>query len=218
MDKFLKVEFHTHSMYSPDSFSRLEDMIAAARKTGVDRLIITDHNTIEGALKAKEIDPELIIVGEEVQTDKGELLVSFVLENIPSGTPYRTAINLLREQGAFISVSHPFDPGRSGWAPEELIELAGLVDAFEVFNARVYHPSDNLNALEFAGKYNKPGTVGSDAHMVREIGVATLKLPWFSNADELKQVIGLGEPLVQLSPHWVHYYSGFAQTFRKLVR
>ena len=218
MNEFLNVEFHCHSMYSDDSFSRLEDMIFEAKKKGVDRLIITDHHTIEGAQIAEKMAPDVVIVGEEIQTDKGELLAAYVKVNIPDGTPYRKAIEMLREQDAFISVSHPFDVKRSGWTTTELVELAGLVDAFEVFNARVYHPSENMNALAFAQEHNKPGTVGSDAHMVREIGVATLKLPYFSNGNELRKVINAGEPLVKLSPTWVHYYSGFAQTFKKLVR
>jgi predicted metal-dependent phosphoesterase TrpH len=217
MKEYLNVEFHCHSCYSPDSMSSLEDMIAAARNKGLDRLIITDHNSIQGAKIAQKMAPDLIIVGEEVQTDKGELLVAFVEEEVAEGTPYLEAIKILKQQNAFISVSHPFDPRRSGWTKKDLLELVDLVDAFEVFNAHVYHEKENTDALEFAHQVNKPGTVGSDAHMVREIGTATLKLPWFSNSDELRRVIALGEPQGKLSPFWANFSSGLTKRYKKLT-
>ena len=46
-------------------------------------------------------------------TTKGELLAAFVKEAIPRIDPDRSH-QRLREQGAFISVSHPFDSMRSG--------------------------------------------------------------------------------------------------------
>ena len=57
------VEFHCHTMASKDSLTKPKDLIATARRRGIDRLIITDHNTIAGAMKAKDLDSELVIVG-----------------------------------------------------------------------------------------------------------------------------------------------------------
>jgi len=59
----LKVDFHCHSEYSSDSFNRIPALISTARKASLDRLVITDHNSIRGALIAKQLAPELIIVG-----------------------------------------------------------------------------------------------------------------------------------------------------------
>ncbi len=110
-----RVEFHCHSRYSPDSLSSARGLIDAARDRGIDRLVITDHNTIRGALAAKALDPERIIVGEEILTQRGELLAAFVSEEVPAMLDPQEAIQRLRQQGAFISVSHPFDRARSGW-------------------------------------------------------------------------------------------------------
>ena len=140
MNNWLKVEFHCHTLYSKDSANRLAPLLAAARRRGIDRLVITDHNTIQGALAAKVLDPQRVIVGEEVLTDRGELLAAFVREELPRGLPWREAVDRLRAQGAFISVSHPFDLRRHGWQLEHLIELAPYVDAIEVFNSRSYSP------------------------------------------------------------------------------
>ena len=131
------VEFHCHTNASKDSLTEPADLVTAARRKGIDRLIITDHNTIAGARAAQALNPELVIVGEEIMTTRGEILASFVQEEIPAGlTPHQT-IRRLRDQGAFISVSHPFDRLRKGaWLEQDLERIIDQVDAIEVFNAR----------------------------------------------------------------------------------
>ena len=64
------------------------------------------------------------------------------------------ALKRLQDQNAFISVSHPFDIQRSGWPLESLIKLAPLVDAIEVFNARVIQHEFNAKAMAFAREFN----------------------------------------------------------------
>jgi predicted metal-dependent phosphoesterase TrpH len=111
---FFTVEFHCHTNASKDSLTKVHDLISMAHKRGLDRLVITDHNTISGAVEAHKIDPELVIVGEEIMTTQGEILTAYVLEEIPAGLPPQVVIKRLKEQGAFISVSHPYDSMRAG--------------------------------------------------------------------------------------------------------
>jgi predicted metal-dependent phosphoesterase TrpH len=125
-------------------------------------------------------------------------------------------IELLRGQGAFISVSHPFDEFRSGWPVELLKEIAPLVDAFETCNARVLNPRMNQAAVDFAAQYHLPGTAGSDAHDPYEVGRISLELPVFSNALELKQVIWQGTVVGKISPAWVHGFSVLAKAAKKM--
>src|SRR6266542_3450419 len=135
------VEFHCHTNASKDSLTRPEDLVTAARQKGIHRLVITDHNTIAGARAAQALNPELVIVGEEIMTDRGEILASFVTEEIPTGLTPQETIRRLKEQGAFISVSHPFDKFRSGgWEEVDLLEILPSVDAIEVFNSRCMLP------------------------------------------------------------------------------
>lgn len=182
----LTVETHCHTNASGDCLVRIEDLIARCHERGVNRVVITDHSTIKGALRAKELDPQLVIVGEEVLTTKGELLCAFVTEEIPRRLEPLEAIRRLRQQGAFISVSHPFDPRRSGWTVDDLVELAPLVDAIETFNARNIRQVYNQRALEFAQQHNLRGTAGSDAHTLLEVGRATMHLPDFKDADSMR--------------------------------
>ncbi len=36
--KMVRAEFHCHSIYSPDSINRLEQLLQTAREVGIDRL------------------------------------------------------------------------------------------------------------------------------------------------------------------------------------
>ncbi len=216
MEQTLKVEFHCHSNASRDSLTRLDDLLRKARRAGIDRLMLTDHNTIKGALEAHRMDPELVIVSEEIKTLDGELLGYFLTDEVPRGLPPEDAIALLRKQGAFISVPHPFDRRRHGWALDDLLRIAPLVDAVEVFNSRCQAPWLNLQAAEFARIHNMAGTVGSDAHTLPEVGRSTLTLPYFSNADELRQVIREGKAQTQISSPFIHLTSTYARFFKKM--
>jgi hypothetical protein len=213
----MRVEFHCHTNASADSQVRPADLVATCRQLGIDRVVVTDHWSIAGALEAKRLDPELVIVGEEVLTNRGELLAAFVTEEIPRGLPYREAIQNLRQQGAFISVSHPFDPRRSNWTAQELEVLAPLVDAFETFNSRNLRPIYNAAAAEFARRHGLPGTAGSDAHTLAELGRATMRLPDFADGEGLRQVIGQAEFRTQSSGPWVRLTSRWTRIMGKLA-
>ena len=213
----LRVEFHCHTIYSKDSLARPQALVAAARRRGVDRLIITDHNSTGGALEAQRLDPELVIVGEELMTTRGELLTAFVTEELPSGLEPLEAIRRLRVQGAFISVSHPFDIYRKGhWELPDLLEIALLVDAIETFNARCMDMRPNLQAREFARRHILAGTAGSDAHTAMEIGRATLTMDEFDDTDGLRRVIRSGQERARLSSPLIHLTSRYASTLKNL--
>ena len=213
----ISVEFHCHTYASKDSLTRPADLIATARRKGIDRVIVSDHNSIAGARESHGIDPELVIVGEEIMTTKGEILAAFVKEEVPPDlTPLET-INILKEQGAFISVSHPFDELRKGgWMEHDLLEILPLVDAIEVYNSRCMLPRFNRRAELFAQKHNIAGTVGSDAHAAFEVGRSLLLLDQFTGPDEMRKVIRRGIPKVKWSPPWFHLTSRYASMIKKI--
>jgi predicted metal-dependent phosphoesterase TrpH len=211
------VEFHCHTIYSKDSLTRPADLVATARRKKIDLVIVTDHNSIAGALAARALDPELVIIGEEIMTTQGELLAAFVQQEIPPYLTPQETIKRLKEQGAFISVSHPFDELRNGaWHEDDLLEILPLVDAIEVYNSRCMSLSFNRRANEFAEKHNIAGTVGSDAHAAFELGRSLMLLDQFTGPDEMRQVIRRGAPRVRSSPPWFHLLSRYASIRKKL--
>ena len=211
----LRVEFHCHTNASKDSLTTPRELVETCRRKGIDRVVVTDHNSIMGALAAQALDPERVIVGEEIMTTRGEILAAFVTEEIPARLTPQETIRRLREQGAFISVSHPFDQFRSGgWKEPDLLEILPLVDAIEVYNSRCFLPRFNREARQFAEKHNMAGTVGSDAHAAFELGRSLLLLEQFDGPDEMRKVIRNGIPKVRWSPPWFHLTSRYA-TIRK---
>jgi len=214
----LRTEFHSHTLASKDSLLRPADLVAAAWRKRIDRVVVTDHNSVAGARAAHALDPELVIVGEEIMTTRGEILAAYVTEEIPAQLTPQETIRRLREQGAFISVSHPFDELRQGgWKEPDLLEILPLVDAIEVYNSRCMRPIFNQRAKAFAEAHNIPGTVGSDAHTAFELGRSLLVLDQFQGPQEMRQVVRRGRPVTRWSPPWIHLTSRYA-TLRKKIK
>ena len=215
----LRVEFHCHTNFSKDSLTRPRDLVDTCRRKGIDRVVVTDHNTVAGAGAAHALDPKLVIVGEEIMTTRGEILAAFVSEEVPKGLSPQETIRRLKAQGAFISVSHPFDRWRAGgWWEDDLLEVLPQVDAIEVYNSRCMNPRFNREARQFAEKHNVAGTVGSDAHAAFELGRSLMLLEPFEGPDGLRKVIRAGIPKVRWSPPWFHITSRYASIYQKVTR
>jgi predicted metal-dependent phosphoesterase TrpH len=214
----LTVELHSHTIASDDCLMRPADIARTCQCAGIDRLAVTDHNTLAGALAVQALAPELVILGEEIMTTQGELLAYFVREEVPPGLSPAETIARLRAQGCAISVSHPFDRLRKGaWQPADLAAIVPLVDAIEVFNARCIYPEDNARALTFAREHAIIGTVGSDAHSHRELGRAVVLVPAAANRAELLAGLAAGQRRTRLSSPAIHMTSRFAKTWKRLT-
>lgn len=212
-----RVELHAHTYYSRDCLLEPEQIVATCRHKGIDKLVVTDHNAIEGALELKRLAPELVLVGEEILTTEGELLAFFVQEFVPPGLSPHEAIARLRDQGAFISVSHPYDRLRHGaWREPALLEILDEVDALEVFNARCVFNADNAAALACARRHNKLETVGSDSHTSREIGRALVEIEPFDSPETFRTNLATARYSTTLSSVWIHFASTYAKWVRRL--
>lgn len=207
----IRLELHCHTYHSEDSLMTPGQILEVCDKRGIDRVAITDHNTIAGALQAADLAPERVIVGEEIMTTRGELLAYFVSEEVPPGLSPEETIGRLRQQGAVISVSHPFDRMRKGaWDPPSLLAILPLVDALETFNARTWSPGPNRLAAAWAAEHGLLATAGSDAHMPGEIGRATVALPEFSGPEAFLESLKEGRIDTRRSAPWVHLFSRYA--------
>lgn len=209
MGKLIKVDFHVHSIASWDSLSKGEDLYQQAKKIGLGKLIFTDHNSIAEGMRLQKMYPEFVIVGEEILTSKAEILAIFVKEEIPKDIEPLEAFKRLRDQGAFISLSHPYAPMRFRWAEEEMEAYMPYLDAIEISNARCIQGM-NRSAMKFAADHGLCGTAGSDAHGVPELGAMGLELPDFHTADELRRSIKSARVFGKESPLWVRVYSSGA--------
>ena len=212
----VRVDFHVHSIASSDSLSLGEDLYKRAKALGLGKLIITDHNTTRTAAELQKAYPDFVIVGEEILTTKGEILAIFVKEELPKGIEPLEAFKRLRDQGAFISLSHPYAYMRHGWTEAEMEEYMPYLDAIETANARNI-PEMNRSAVRFAAEHGLCGTAGSDSHGLKELGAMGLVLPDFNTADELRSAVRSAQVFGKESPVWVRAYSRGA-VFLKAVK
>ena len=169
------IDLHCHTNASFDSLASPSSVVEAAAARGLTHLAITDHDRIDGALRAREAAPGSldVIVGEEVRTQEGDLICLFLEHPIPSGSPVRATIAAAREQGALVGIPHPFDRYRASLLMNDDLEgLADLVDWIETWNARLVGRGGNERAATFAHAHGLPGVAVSDAHSVLEVGMA----------------------------------------------
>jgi hypothetical protein len=169
------VDLHCHTNASFDSLSSPRKVVEAAATRGLTHLAVTDHDRIEGALRARDAAPEglMVIVGEEVRTADGDLIALFLDEAVEPHRPARETIEAVRAQGGLVGIPHPFDRYRGSMLKDPGLEaLAQLVDWVESHNARVVGGTGNERAQQFAREMGLPGIAVSDAHSVIEVGVA----------------------------------------------
>ena len=155
---------------------RPERLIKRAIEKELDGLAVTDHNTIDGALEVsdmvrdEQVDLE-IIIGEEITTDRGEVLAYFINEEIEPG-PFEEVLPAIRRAGGVSAIPHPFEKVRKGFLGVEAV--VDDVDAIEVLNSRCLF---NKKALDLCLDRKKPMLGGSDAHFYREVGRAWTEYP-----------------------------------------
>ncbi len=217
MNESWNVDLHSHTLWSKDCIMPFDKIIQLCQRRGIDRIAITDHNTAEGALALQKIAPDLVIVGEEIMTTQGEILAYFVRESIPALLSPQETIRRLRDQGAVISVSHPFDRLRKGaWEENDLLKIVDKIDAVEVFNARCIYRADNDKALTFAKAHNLLGTAGSDAHSAPEYGKTLTRLNPFEGPIDFLAALRNADYIKNLSSVFVHLNSTTAKWSKKL--
>jgi len=174
----MKVDFHIHTKYSGDSITPL-----ATLKKIFDRKklypVITDHNTIKGALLFKKQFGSCI-VGEEVNTGEGEVIGFYLNEEIKKGLGMHETIDRIRQQDGIVYLPHPFDKIRK---PLKMLDVKA--DIVEVYNSRTIFNRYNAMAERFAEKHGFLKAVGSDAHIARQIGRCYAELEDFSSKKEL---------------------------------
>ena len=197
-----RVDFHSHTRASLDAWTRPSELVSRARAVGLDRIAVTDHHTLDGALEAHALDPALVIVGEEIRTRAGtELIGLFLTELIPPGLPFEETILRIRAQGGVVYAPHPSAYPR-GTEQHERRALAAA-DLAEGWNGRAFWPAWNHRAESAARRLGVAVAAGSDAHFPWEVGRAWTVVAPFRTAADLLAVRhtarvgarGMGTPL-----------------------
>lgn len=203
----LRVDLHAHTSYSPDARMSPAELLERAEEAGLSRVAITDHGEIEGAVLAHSMDPERVIIGEEIRCRcRTELLGLFLRERIPQGLPVEQVVEMIREQGGLICAPHPYAyVARPRWHARKALGVADLV---ETFNSRAFLTAWNRCARAAARVRGLPAVACSDAHFPHELGRAFTRLPGFVGAAGLLAAARYGRPVgCQVGSPLVHVAS-----------
>ncbi|MCY0859529.1 MAG: PHP domain-containing protein [Sulfolobaceae archaeon] len=160
----MSCDFHVHTYYS-DGRESPNVMVQYAKKNGINRIAITDHDTTEGI---KNVDYP-VIPGMEVTTQFGHVVI--ICNHPPkelSRKPVESVIDYAKENDCIAFPSHPFDIFREGLG-DHIFEYK--FDAIEVYNPRA-PKSANKKALDAAKKMNLVELSNSDSHIKETLGLA----------------------------------------------
>lgn len=207
------LDLHTHTRLSADSGTAPRALVAAAVRAGLAGVAVTDHGTIEGALRVREAargSALEVIVGAEYSTDVGHVLGLFLREEIRLGAaprwPWREVLAAVRAQGGLAVLAHPTKTFR----PLDL-EVAAAMDGVEVYNARAewsrFRQANGRARQAWAEALRLGGrpllaTAGSDAHFPGEVGHARCGV---EDGGDLGQALRAGTRVVVGGGTWPIY-------------
>ncbi len=217
-NEIVRVDLHAHTDCSPDATMAPADFVERAMSAGLDRVAITDHNEIDGALEAKSRYPEQVIVGEEITCRCGTHIIGlFLSRRVPDGRSAEETAENIRDQGGIVYAPHPYAYAiRSTWHAQRALAVA---EAVEVFNSRAFWPRWNWRAGQAAIAHGLPSVAGSDAHFSWELGRAYTEMPVFSSAITFRESLRSARPVgLKTSTPWVHVASRSLMDLRRLTR
>lgn len=217
IDERGKADMHLHTLYS-DGTAEVHALLDHVETgTDLDLVAITDHERIDGALRAREIHAEggysyQLVVGEEVTTRRGHLLALFVEERIPALRPVTETLERIHEQGGLAIAAHPMAPLTPSLGQRTLLQLHDdpdprhHLDAIELMN-----PSAAGRARRLARHHlnqhrlHLPGVGNSDAHVLEHVGSAWTWFPGWTAEDYR---IAIRDGTVEADgEHWGHWHN-----------
>ncbi len=156
-------DLHFHTCYSPDASTQPIAIVERLNQNStVKALAITDHNTIEGYEKVKELakpyEDILIIPGIEITAQEGEIILLGITELPPKPWKTQNLIDYAHANNALTVAPHPY---RGLGLRNQASNFN--IDAIEILNA-ITTPSLNKKAEELAKIQGLPGVAGSDVH------------------------------------------------------
>ena len=177
------IHLHTRT-YSDCSFISPPDLIHQAVQANLQGIALTEHGMRWPDEKFDELrrlaDPHglILINGQEIQASssrngmEGEFLVFGLKKSLVTKFSARDLVERVHGEGGILIAAHPYKLSRSGrlryyGAGDRVYELG--LDALEL-----YHPDHDEEALKKVRRAMEtlaiPGTGGSDAHKVFEVG------------------------------------------------
>ena len=217
-----KADMHMHTTYS-DGCATIEEVLEYVQvHTQLDVIAITDHDQIEGALRARDFWAKGsyrfdFVVGEEISTKEGHLLGLFIEKRIQPGQSMERSIDLIHEQGGLAVIAHPLHRFFRHSCQKDVMDRIHAAkdvwfDGIETWNASFCGIYANGVAMAAnRGLYGLSELGNSDAHTLSAVGCG---ITWFEGKSALdirysieKGLTAPGGRLwdIQVYYHWARY-------------
>ncbi len=188
-----RADLHMHTSCSDGWPSPSELVTHVIARTDLRVIAVTDHDTLEGALRAADRAAKTggieVVIGEEVSSRDGHILGLFLERRVRPGMSAAATLHAIHDQGGLAIAPHPFwrtlrresNGGvvhGVGWLAAELefdaIEVENATPGFYVFNRMAQRLNLGLGAAE---------TGSSDAHILDAVGRAYTEFRGCTAAD-----------------------------------
>jgi hypothetical protein len=192
-------DLHTHTVYSYDGTASVSGVLKRAKQTGLDIIAITDHDEINGALKALELAPKYgieVIPGIEITTAEGDLLALNITEKVDRDLSLIDTVLKVHELGGFCIAPHPMSGGfsmksLSAYSIMKALrnpQVAQTLLGIETYNATALDRMSNHYAHILAEHLGIAKLGNSDAHVAEAIGLGVTEFEGRTAKDLLKAI------------------------------
>jgi predicted metal-dependent phosphoesterase TrpH len=206
---------HLHTLYS-DGTAAVQDLLDHVEQhTDLDLIAVTDHERIDGALRAREIHAAGdysfgLVLGEEITTRRGHVLALFLTERIPALRSLPETLERVHDQGGIAIAAHPLAPLTPSLGRRSLLRLHGdpdprhRLDAIELVNPSAAGRARRISRRRLNEEVLRLPAVGnSDAHVLEGVGTAWTWFPGV-DAEDYRAAIAAGatEPAGSYWTNW----------------
>ncbi len=164
----MQIDMHVHTNVSFDSKIKIGILLKKMKFLELDGIAITDHDSITGIPKAKELAKNYgvkVFSAVEITTRKGHILVYGVEENPPFKRSVEETLDWVKDHDGAAVCAHPYKIA-SPSLKDEIYKHK--FDAIEI-NAKC-SVSQNKTAETASHVMNLPLIGGSDAHFIDGVG------------------------------------------------
>ena len=177
----MKIDLHIHTApLSACSYIDPSELILAAQRLKLDGICLTEHQVVWDRDDVDRLGQDTgvrIFRGNEFTTNQGDILVFGFYEDIKELLIIQELRDKVAAAGGYMIAAHPFRGFKTFGIGQLQMTVAQaskrkvleFVDAVEIGNGKL-SADENQMAGKVAENLGLPGTGGSDAHRVDEIG------------------------------------------------
>jgi predicted metal-dependent phosphoesterase TrpH len=211
-----RADMHLHTLYSDGTMEVQALLDHVEQRTDLDLIAVTDHERIDGALRAQELHAAGdyhfgLVIGEEITTRRGHLLALFLTDRVPALRPLEETIERVHAQGGIAIAPHPMAPLTPSLGRRSLMRLhhdpdaRHRLDAIEMLNPSVAGRARRLHRTTLNTVMRLAALGNSDAHVLENVGTGWTWFPGAS-AEEYRAAI-LDRTTEAEGEYWTHWHN-----------